>query len=275
MKNRHLLQRTAGLILSAGVFALAAPTTQPAPDMLSQGEPMGAPRPGQARLEVALGKPLAKELVFEKAPLRDVFAKLASQTDATLLVRWKTLEASGFSPDDLVSLQLRDVTIRQALKHLLHAASTPTGQMAFAPIDGVIVVSTAEDLRQANTVLRLYDVADLVVAERQRWRLMNPMPQSIKALQEKLESTTRPVLDFNPGWERVEPMGDDFTEIIARLLTEGVDPESWRDNGGTIGHVRLLNGRLLITQTPENHAQIAQTLATLRRSVATTQPAGQ
>jgi hypothetical protein len=274
MKKRHLQQWMAGLILSVGVIALAAPTTQPAPDALSQGEPIGAPRPTHAHIEAALDKPLGKELRFQKTHLRDAVTALGRQTDVSLVVRWKVLEAAGIAPDAEVTLDLRAVTLRQALRHLLDDASNAMFSLGFSPVDGVVLISTAADLERGREVVRMYDIADLVVAERQRWRLMNPMPQSIKALQEKLESTTRPVLDFNPGWERVEPMGDDFTEIIARLVTEGVDPESWRDNGGTIGHVRLLNGRLLITQTPENHAQIAQTLATLRRSVATTQPAG-
>ena len=53
-------------------------------------------------------------------------------------------------------------------------------------------------------------------------------------------------------------------ETIVRLIAEHVAPDMWRDAGGTIGSIREFNHRLLITATPEMHAEIAALLELLR-----------
>lgn len=48
------------------------------------------------------------------------------------------------------------------------------------------------------------------------------------------------------------------------MIEETCDPVSWRDAGGSSGGIRFFNGRLIVTQTWENHRFIAQFLAQLR-----------
>jgi hypothetical protein len=45
-----------------------------------------------------------------------------------------------------------------------------------------------------------------------------------------------------------------------------VAPDSWRDNGGSIGSIRELDGQLLVTQTRATHALVAKFLAGLREA---------
>ena len=54
---------------------------------------------------------------------------------------------------------------------------------------------------------------------------------------------------------------EELIEEIATLLKETIDPDSWRDNGGAHGAVRERAGHLVITQTPANHAKVAEALA--------------
>lgn len=72
----------------------------------------------------------------------------------------------------------------------------------------------------------------------------------------------------------------DLAALIARL--KGIDPLSWRESGGQVGAIRELQGQLIITQTPQAHARIAQELSDImpllplqlrEPSQATTKPA--
>jgi len=57
-------------------------------------------------------------------------------------------------------------------------------------------------------------------------------------------------------------------DSIIKLIQETVDPTSWRDNGGAIGSIRGISGQLVITQTAENQAAIADLLMQLRETAA-------
>jgi hypothetical protein len=57
-------------------------------------------------------------------------------------------------------------------------------------------------------------------------------------------------------------------EEVAQWLKESVDPESWRDNRGGFGTLRVLHGRysglIAVTQTDDNHREIGRVLNALR-----------
>ena len=57
---------------------------------------------------------------------------------------------------------------------------------------------------------------------------------------------------------------DEVVDIIVQALQSIVDRDSWTDNGGIIGSVKLLNGKLFITQTPENQKRVEAFLRDLR-----------
>jgi general secretion pathway protein D len=50
------------------------------------------------------------------------------------------------------------------------------------------------------------------------------------------------------------------------LIQETVDPESWREAGGSVGSIRVLGGNLIVNQTPENHRALQGLLEQLRES---------
>ena len=99
--------------------------------------------------------------------------------------------------------------------------------MAFEIDDGVITISTAEDLH-LNVETKTYDIQFL--------------------LSDKLEPAAR----------------EKRIETISKLITGSIDASSWRDNGGKIGALKELAGRLLITQSPENHKAIANLIEQLQ-----------
>jgi hypothetical protein len=100
--------------------------------------------------------------------------------------------------------------------------------------DGVITVTTAADLK--TTVTKVFDVRDLVRAMRSESQQHHEEPITWFEIEDKL--------------------------IV--IITEHIDPESWRDAGGSVGTVRAAAaGRFVVTQTRDNMRQVERLLAEL------------
>lgn len=104
-----------------------------------------------------------------------------------------------------------------------------------------------------TTVVRVYDVSDLLVVIRNTpgpdyWDQFDP--KSMEHL------ASRPTTDTATEQKR---MLDELIDSIRKT----VDPESWSPES-KIGKIREVNGRLVITQTPENQAVIVRLIEHLR-----------
>jgi hypothetical protein len=66
-----------------------------------------------------------------------------------------------------------------------------------------------------------------------------------------------------------QPITEDIADSIIRFITGTIDPETWRDNGGTSGSISEISGILIVTQTAENLAAVAQALHQIHESVFT------
>ncbi len=53
------------------------------------------------------------------------------------------------------------------------------------------------------------------------------------------------------------------TEIL-ELIRETIEPDSWRESGGTVASINEINGQLVVTQTASAHAEIQDLLGKLR-----------
>lgn len=67
------------------------------------------------------------------------------------------------------------------------------------------------------------------------------------------------------GTPSSRPARQERVDEVVQLLKETIAPETWRENGGTIGAVREIGGQLIITQTQENHGHIGSLLGQLRQ----------
>ena len=99
-----------------------------------------------------------------------------------------------------------------------------------------------------ETATRVYDVSDLL------WQITdypaeNPMPV---------------INGPAPAPPAVRMSREDLVDNLTKLITDTVEPDSWKENGGTIGALREMNGRLIVTQTTETHRQINDLLHALR-----------
>lgn len=66
-----------------------------------------------------------------------------------------------------------------------------------------------------------------------------------------------------PGKVAAKPQSR--AEQILALLMETIDAESWRENGGADGALRLIGNSLVVTQTPQNQNQVSELLGQLRK----------
>ncbi len=141
-------------------------------------------------------------------------------------MKWGTLEGAGIDRSALVTLHLKNVTLRQALDHILDDAGGGTVAMAHVIDGGAIVVTTEEDTSRSTKTVA-YDVRDLI----------NP----------------------EPGKSR-----QDSVDRLVKVIETVAVPQSWTDNGGTVGTISELNGKLVIQQTSTGHEKVAELLKLLK-----------
>jgi hypothetical protein len=65
------------------------------------------------------------------------------------------------------------------------------------------------------------------------------------------------------------PTRREVVERLISLITETVDRDSWRDNGGDYGEVREEHGKIVVTQTKENHRYVKSLLGQLKEKPST------
>lgn len=121
-----------------------------------------------------------------------------------------------------------------------------------------------------QTTVRVYEISDLLI-------IPNPYPYR-SALSPVTRLSQAPgaagvssgggglfMSDSSGGDGDEFPTRRDIAASLTELIRTTVDPDNWREAGGTIGSMTEFNGRLVVTQTPETHDQIAALLADLRK----------
>jgi hypothetical protein len=157
-------------------------------------------------------------------PLGEAFDRLRGETGLQIFVNWKALEADGVRRGDPVSLQVRRVHASTTLDLLLRVASPEGPRLGWKVDDGVVHVTTAADLSK-NVMIRVYDIREFLAGKGER---------------------------------------DKKVRALIRLLTDRIEPGSWREHGGSVASLRELQGQLIITQTGENHRAIIDLLESVR-----------
>jgi hypothetical protein len=151
--------------------------------------------------------------------LVEVFNQMRQATGLNIFVNWRALETRGITRTLPITTELTGLTRAQALDKLLREISQPSFGIGYTIDDGVITVSTEEDLAK-NTITRVYDIRAALSADHR---------------------------------------ADDYAKLVR--IIQGIEPLTWRDNGGDVGNLRELSGQLIVTQTPRVQRRIAEELA--------------
>ncbi len=122
---------------------------------------------------------------------------------------------------------MEGLPLRRVLEFVCAQADVEGARLGNRATDGVITVSTMEDLSR-QTVTCVCDVRDLVVADHD---LRERIERLLKGVRE--ESDTPEIATL---WR--DKRDADSVDSLIRAIEGVVEPDSWRDAGGMVGTVR-------------------------------------
>ena len=192
--------------------------------------------------------------------LRDV-------SGANIVVNWKVLEGVGVAKDTVITLQVRDLTLRKMLQLVLDQAS-PNAELVTSVDSNVIQVTTQEDADK-QVITKVYIVDDLVMAPIVRQAPSLSLGTSTSTTINSGSGGAQGSSGMNTGGntgsngssgggifgnnnssnqnqqtqqKTSQQRGDD----LVTLIKEVVRPTIWRDNGGTAS-IKYFDGKLIVT----------------------------
>lgn len=243
-----------GKLLILGVLILAAlaasSATRPAAAPPAHG---GRVYPPDSKIDASLKRRLPV-VRMRQVSLQEAVEWLRSESGANLFVDWVALRGANIDRAAKVDVDLQDVSLAQALDYTLRSTPRdPSTQLWWDVEDNVIVIS-AEGGIGHNGSVKVYDVRDLMESELARE----------KAIWDAWVKEHGPPQPQQPHFGNSEPTWDEQAQAIIRIITDHVAADTWKDNGGAIGSIRDLNGRLIVQQTWQNHQAIEAILDELR-----------
>lgn len=202
---------------------------------------------------------------FENNRFENVVEYLRNVTGVNIFVNWRAIEDAGIERGAPISLNLANVPADKALKLILDQVGGDQVKIGFAIDDGVVTISTVENLGK-NTTIRSYDIRDLLVVP--PVFADAPVFDLTQVGQSGKSGGGGGGLfnDAGAGAGATGPSRQELIEQISTLIRETVDPENWRNNGGLVSSMNELNGQLIISTTSQNHRSILALLNQLRET---------
>ena len=192
-----------------------------------EGDPTATPL---ERRPAVLRRVLTGPLELRDVPAEIALARLGAAYKLPLIVRWESMEQVGVDRRTAASLSLPAGTrADEALSLLLDRIGGGFAELRWTYWEQAVVVGDKQKLREyVNTYV--FDLRPLLEAD--------ALPEGAGR-----EETVQRVID---------------------LVTATVESDEWQYNGGEIGKIAELNGRLVVTGTPEMLRGVAALLETLR-----------
>jgi hypothetical protein len=281
MKRRRFMRITVGSTIAAAVAAMAAmalwPEAQPgpapatavaqAPQAPKPAEGL-APQPGaSAQSAPASAAPLERRLSadFIEVPLRDVLDFIADAADVQLYTNEKRLAAAEISVDSPITIQLRNVRVDMLLDLTLAQASE---QLAYVMQDGIILVSTQDDLEGAAEV-RIYNVRDLLkLPDASHVQAMSGMAGGYGGMSLGGPGYGEGSMEgggYGMGMMSgaAAPSRDDRAETLVQVIRTAVGRGAWREQGD-YGTIAIYEGLLVVNHNTRVHQQVERLLDMMR-----------
>ena len=207
----------------------------------------------------------AIETILDQSPIRNRH------------VRWQVLIDQGVPRDKPITAKLRDSTLQRALELVLDEAGGADLRLEFEPVDGVLTISTGEDLCRRLEV-RVYPIGDLISGDltlmRKRLATVREKPAGISDVASLAETHRRAAMDRMSAAAAVSRPADEQRgeteswqeEAVAATITlihGSIEPDSWIENGG-VGSIRGFADSLVIRNYPRAHRAVSRLLNDLR-----------
>ncbi|MFG0305142.1 MAG: hypothetical protein ACF8Q5_02870 [Phycisphaerales bacterium JB040] len=197
---------------------------------------------------------------FSDNPLSDVIDFIATNAGVDSDVDWTSLEDIGIDRDMPVTLRLSSATpASTVLDRVLQQVSDPALPAEWAVIDGILVIASDDVLRR-NTMMRSYDIRDLLFE----------VPNFDNAPDFDLQTSSgsggggQSPFQGSSGQDEDRLPREERVDNLVQVIQNNVDPNGWIELGGNTGAIQELSGVLIITQTPKAHRAITSLLDMLR-----------
>ncbi len=271
MHRSTALALTALVLFLMSLSSMAAgdrpPTKPKTPTLIPTATPPATPRyPWQTNEDRIVLQRLQVRLLdahFDDVPLESVLDTLRSASGLNIVASWGALEAMAIEKDAELSLNVRAVRISEVLDLVLEQAGAGEIELAWGVWDGIVHVSTKEDLSRVTTRV-MYDCTDLLRVEESH------LGRHLKRVFEELRKQTGRELSGDVvAAERLVrvAVSESRRELTAELINaiqDTVDPESWRESGGNVGSIAWVHTTLVVTQTCTAQAGVFDFLTELR-----------
>jgi hypothetical protein len=222
------------------------------------------------------------DATYEKVDFDRIIENIRETYELNIHVSWKMLEEAGVRRDERIEIRLRQVPLATVLDMVLREVSDELHRVGYQVADGIIVISTEEDLGR-NTILRAYDISDLIESGYAIRRFsstpvlsMHVTGREFIGSEQRRSAEKAKVQQAGGGSIFDEPDEDpaqlgtmERIEQIVDLITLNVDPESWDVHGGSIGSIHAIDNVLLIRHTMSGHRKIRTFLDLVRSNRAT------
>ncbi|MHC4671642.1 MAG: permease prefix domain 1-containing protein [Planctomycetota bacterium] len=222
---------------------------------------------------------------IDDTALEDIIEFLRVETGASIDVNWTELDILAIDRTTLLDdINLKNVKLETVLEILLIRVAGPDVELGYDVIDGVIRISSMEDLSR-TTIIRVYDCQSLI----QRSLTVSHMA-AIEALVR--EYTVPPTPGMGGGMMGMGSYGggggdddddgsnlsaqeriiynvmvalrDRDAELLSELVKTQVSPGTWDQDG--VGSITIFDNFLVIRHTPVVHSKVVKLLDMLSRA---------
>lgn len=203
---------------------------------------------------------------FKDTPLSTVVEFFRDLSGVNFHVNWRAMEATGISEDTTVTLNVKDVSVAQALDLVLDQLNVGRDRYSslYWVIDqGVVHIATGEALNRTTRV-RIYDVGDLLMVIPNfvgpRIDLTNAGSNtgnnvstnggsSSGGLFTDTTNTTGTGSGTDTETENIAEQRQRIRDTLIEIIKLSIGSDMWVDGGGK-GSIRILRNQLIVSQTP-------------------------
>lgn len=219
-------------------------------EIVTAHPPAQLPKQNDVHTQSVLDRP-TPELTFDSVSFGEALGLLHDAAGVDIFTNWDLLAAAGFSREAKVTLHLRNTKLSKALSILLDSVGGEKTKLGYTLDGGVITISTFDDLAR-YTIVRVYDIRDIVPAIVDPDSDDDPIPTTMAA--------------GSGAQTQAAPGRMELIDQVTKLIEDCVEPESWKEAGGKYAEIHELGGRLIIVQSPECQRLVADLIEQLRES---------
>jgi hypothetical protein len=233
----------------------------------------------------AVREKLRREIKLDviETPFNDVLMDLKKTLDVTIVLDPEGLSEADVTPDQLITLNLQDKRGDAILRVLLEPLHLECGVR-----DGLVIITSREKYEESFLSVRVFDVRALVESAATPSKSLPRWTKSPKSSTRGLAAQTAggghggiglpPGTSRPPaagGWATAEPAPAFEPETPAdhfvALVCDSVAPDTWTHRGGH-ATAKVFGGVLVVRQTEEALAEIADLVEQMRRATAVEDP---